>query len=83
VRVGGALALESAGTSTLTVVAALSNKFGAQRTVVLLVNFRDKAQEPYTVDYARSVVFTTTSDFYWEGSSQQTWLTGDVYGWWR
>src|SRR2546426_9217696 len=43
--------------------------------------FRSNPIQPYTLDYARSVVFTTTSNFFLENSSQQTWLTGTVYGW--
>jgi hypothetical protein len=60
---------------------ALSHTFGAQATLVILVNFTDKPTRPYTVDHARSVVFTTARDFYREGSYGQTWLTGDVAGW--
>jgi hypothetical protein len=30
---------------------------------VLLVNFSDNAVQPYTTDYARSVVFTATFNF--------------------
>jgi hypothetical protein len=79
VRVGDTLALDSAG-SSVTLAPALPNTFGEQRTVVILVNFRDAPTQPYTLADARSVLFTT-SDFYYEGSFQQTWLTGDVFGW--
>jgi hypothetical protein len=54
---------------------------GEQRTVVLLVNFPDNPVQPYTVADAQNAVFTTTSNFYREGSFQQTWLAGDVFGW--
>ena len=81
VRVGQMLALASGTTSVQTLAAALPNTFGAKSTVVLLVNFQNNPIQPYTVDYARSVVFTTTSNFFMENSSQQTWLTGNVYGW--
>jgi M6 family metalloprotease-like protein len=57
------------------------NTFGAQKTLVMLVNFQDNPTQPYTLDYARSVVFGTTSNFYLENSYQQAWLTGDVFGW--
>ncbi len=77
-----ALALESGSTSVEVLSASLPNTFGTQRTVVILVNFQDKSTDhPYTVSYARGVVFTTTSNFFLEGSYQQTSLTGDVYGW--
>jgi len=81
VQVDGALALTSGGTSVQTVVLASPNTFAAQKTLVMLVNFQDKATQPYTVATARSTVFNTTSNFDLENSFQQTWLTGDVYGW--
>ncbi len=77
-----ALALESGNTSVEALSATLPNTFGAQRAVVLLVNFQDKpSQQPYTLAYATGIFFTTTSNFFSEGSYQQTSLTGDVYGW--
>jgi hypothetical protein len=81
VRVDNALALSSGSTSVQTVSAALPNTFGAQKTLVMLVNFQDKAIQPYTLTTAQSIVFTTTSNFDLENSLQQTWLVGDVYGW--
>lgn len=81
VRLGLALALDSGGTSVQTLSVALPNTFGAQNTLVMLVNFQDKATQPYTVATAQSIVFTTTSNFDLENSYQQTWLTGDVVGW--
>lgn len=60
----------------------LSNTFGEQRTLVMLVNFQDNpTSQPYTVDQARSLVFGNVSNFYYESSYHQTWLAGDVYGW--
>lgn len=70
----------STGT-TAALTTALPNTFGAQKTLVILVNFQDKQTHPYTLSYAQNVVFTTTSNFDLENSFQQTWLTGDVYGW--
>lgn len=81
VRIGEALAVDSGTTSVQTLAAALPNTLGAQSTVVLLVNFQDNPIQPYTLDYARNVVFGTTSSFILENSFQQTWLTGNVYGW--
>lgn len=58
------------------------NAFGEQRTGLFLVNFQDKpTEQPWTLDDAWNAVFGTTSDFFWENSYQQTWLSGDVYGW--
>jgi hypothetical protein len=81
VQVKDALALSSGSTSLTTVSAALPNTFGAQKTAVILVNFQDNTMQPYTLATAQSVVFSTTSNFDYENSFQQTWLTGDVYGW--
>src|SRR5258708_19447752 len=55
---------------------------GAQSTLVILVNFQnDPANEPYPVATAQSLVFGTASSFFLENSYQQTWLTGNVVGW--
>jgi hypothetical protein len=59
----------------------LSNTTGEKRVLVVLVNFQDKATQPFTVDQARNVTFNTTSNYFYENSYGQTWLTGDVYGW--
>ncbi len=83
-RIGGALALSS-GTSTssfqVVQAAALPNTFGAQNTLVILVNFQDNTSQPWTVQDAQTMAFTTASNFWLENSFQQTWLTGDVAGW--
>jgi hypothetical protein len=60
----------------------LPNTFGAQSTLVILVNFQDApTNQPYTIAYAQSVVFGTVSSFFLENSYQQTSLTGNVVGW--
>jgi hypothetical protein len=60
----------------------LPNTFGAQSTLVILVNFQDApTNQPYTVAAAQSLVFGTVSSFFMENSYQQTWLTGNVVGW--
>jgi hypothetical protein len=66
----------------------LSNTFGSQRTIVMLVNFADNTIRPYTADFARSV-FATVNAWYRENSYQQTWLSNgidqadqvDILGW--
>src|SRR5262245_14234791 len=73
-RTAGVLAL-SGSSDVQTLAAALPNTFGAQRTLVILVNFYDKATQPYSVATAQSV-FNTTSNFDLENSFTQTWLTG-------
>jgi hypothetical protein len=81
VQVSGALALASGTISVQSLSPALPNTLGEQRTVVLLVNFLDKPTQPYTPAYANTVVFFTTSNYDWEASQQQTWLSGQVHGW--
>jgi len=88
VRVGTDLALaccSSTNTSSLqTVTAALPNTFGAQSTLVILVNFQDNTTQPYTLTNAHDVVFGSNGSvtmFDIENSYQQTWLTGDGVGW--
>ena len=55
--------------------------FGAQRTLLMLVNFQDAPTQPYTPASAHEVVFGSTSAFFLENSYQQSWLEGDVVGW--
>lgn len=57
------------------------NTFGEQRTLVLLVNFQDLQEEPWSLQHAQDLVFGQSSDFFYENSYQQTWLSGDVFGW--
>lgn len=86
-RANGVLALDS-DSNVQTLATALPNTFGAQRTVVILVNFNDNTSQPYSVASAQNV-FNTTSNFKFENSYNQTWLTGvvnaeaaaDVVGW--
>ena len=82
-RRGDILTVDAAGILVLATSksAAVPNTFGEQRTLVMLVNFQDKPSEPYTLADAHSVVFGTTSDFFRENSYGQTWLAGDVVGW--
>ena len=79
---GATTATTPGGTTELQLQSLASpNTFGAQSTLVLLVNFSDNASQPTTVEAARSLVLTTVSNFDLENSQNQTWLTGDVYGW--
>ncbi len=82
VPVDGTLALGSDSTSLQTLTPApVPNTFGEQKTLVILLNFQDIPTQPYTLAYAQSVVFGTTSNLFLENSYRQTWLTGDVVGW--
>lgn len=81
-RANGTLALQSGGGDSVQVLSAgLTNTLGQQRTLVILVNFQDNPIQPYTTADAQSVLFGTTSNFFLENSYQQTWLSGDIVGW--
>ncbi len=80
VRVQEMLALDGSQTTTTSVVA-LPLASGEQRTLVILVNFRDKATTPYTTADADDVVFSQSDAYFGENSGGRAWLTGDVYGW--
>ena len=60
VRVQEMLALDGSQTTTTSVVA-LPLASGEQRTLVILVNFRDKSTTPYTTAHAADVVFSQTT----------------------
>ena len=86
VQVGNTLALSSGtNTSSLQVLSSgLTNTFGSQSTLVMMVNFQDNTTQPYTSNTAASLFFGNTSSvtgFYLENSFQQTWFSGDVVGW--
>jgi hypothetical protein len=90
-RVGDDVALatmQDVSTSTSSTVTAspsttyvAPNTFGEQKVLVLLVNFQDNTSQPWTIDQVRNTVFTSVNNYYLEASYQQTWLSGDVFGW--
>src|SRR5262249_14871502 len=55
--------------------------FGAQQTLVILMNFSDLTTQPWTTATAQSVTFTDASNFDLENSFNQTWLSGQVADW--
>lgn len=80
----GLITLAQDGTNTVDgneVLPALANTIGDQRTLVMLVNFQDKATQPWTKDYVNNVVFNEGDTFMRENSMNQTWLSGDVTNW--
>jgi hypothetical protein len=82
IQSGDTLELNSGAVSQSSGAPAVAgNPLGQHRVLVIMVNFQDKQTQPFTRETAQSVMFTTTSDFYREASYGQTWLTGDVYGW--
>jgi hypothetical protein len=80
-RIANALAVGGTTSSLQVMALPLANTIGAQSTAVLLVNFANAPTQPFSVADARSIVFTNASDFDREASYQQTWLAGDVFGW--
>lgn len=55
---------------------------GEQRTAVFLINFQDNpADRPWSVADMDARFFGQISNFFLENSYQQTWLSGDVLGW--
>ncbi len=83
VRANGVLALQSGADGVQTVAAVVPNTLGEQRTVVILINFRNDGSQPYTADFANNIFFSTTSNFFLENSYQQTYLSGVVKGWYQ
>jgi len=85
VQIGEQVVTNSTSTTTSTTgSAAVSNSFGAQKTVVVLVNFKDEAIQPVTQAYVYGLMFTnpySVNNYWLENSFQQTWSTGDVVGW--
>lgn len=57
-----------------------ASSFGEQLTLVMLLNFLDNTQTPWSVEETRELVFGQVNDFYKENSDNQVWLTGDVVG---
>jgi M6 family metalloprotease-like protein len=70
---------DATGTSTTSIP--VPNTFGAQSTLVILVNFQDDAIQPYTVADVQNAFFTAANNFITENSYGQTSLTGSVVGW--
>jgi hypothetical protein len=70
---------DASGSSTTSIP--VPNTFGAQSTLVMLVNFQDDAIQPYTVADAQNAFFGTVNNFFQENSYGQTSITGDVVGW--
>src|SRR5438094_3987790 len=69
--------------STITSIP-VPNTFGAQKTLVILVNFQDDAIQPFTVASVQNTFFgtgNTLNSFISENSYGQTSITGAVVGW--
>lgn len=68
-------------TTSVSSVETLPYTTGEQKTLVLVVRFPDSInQQPWTIEEVRSTVFGDVNAWYQENSFGNTWLTGDVYG---
>lgn len=73
--------LDNAGTSTtLDVTPAVQYSLGEQKTLMILVNFSDKPDQPWTPSQAQDM-FNTLDAYIRENSAGRTWLSGGVAGW--
>ncbi|WP_234399130.1 NEW3 domain-containing protein [Pseudoalteromonas sp. T1lg75] len=67
--------------TTASTQAALTGTTGEQKVLVLMLNFQDNASaRPWTAQEVEDMVFGRVNDYYKEASYGQTWLTGDVRG---
>lgn len=81
-RLADAAATNVANSNTGSGMAPLPGTLGEQRTLVLMTNFQENPDDqPLTEAEARELIFGQVSDFFYESSYGQTWLAGDVYGW--
>ena len=82
VRSGQTLRLQTTSAQNLEVVqyAPVSNTFGLQKIVILMVNFSNDLSHPATVDSVK-LDMARSDAFFRENSYGQTWLSVDVFGW--
>lgn len=80
---GNLLELSDSGSTSLAVTAAAPAAIvaGEQKLAVLLVNFTDDTQQPFTPAQAQDLVFNQGNGFVRENSFQTAWLAGNVFGW--
>jgi len=68
--------------SSDSLVPALPNAIGEQRTLVIMVNFQNNPSSiPWGITEVDSAFFGKVNEFFLENSYDQTSLTGDTYGW--
>ncbi len=75
------LAAGSQGATSTSTTSVLSGTTGEQKVLVLLLNFQDNAAaQPWSLQEVEQMVFGQVNDYYQETSYGQTWLSGDVRG---
>ncbi|MWV10726.1 hypothetical protein F3I62_01355 [Pseudomonas sp. R-28-1W-6] len=75
--------LDAGGTNTTldgSLVPAVEYSLGEQKTLMILVNFSDKPEQPWTPTAAKGM-FDTLDAYIRENSAGRTWLSGRVAGW--
>jgi len=75
--------LDAGGSNTTldgSLVPAVEYSLGEQKTLMILVNFSDKAEQPWTTAQAKGM-FDTLDAYIRENSAGRTWLSGAVTGW--
>ena len=73
--------LDNAGTSTsLDITPSVQYSLGEQKTLMILVNFSDNPDQPWTPAQGQDL-FNTLDAYIRENSAGRTWLTGGVAGW--
>ncbi|WP_110456651.1 Ig-like domain-containing protein [Shewanella algidipiscicola] len=59
----------------------VNNTLGEQKVLVLMLNFQDSPNlQPWSKEDVQQMVFGRVNDYYQEASYGQTWLSGDVRG---
>lgn len=72
---------DASSDSTSGVTSPLTGTTGEQKTLVLLLNFQDNPSlQPWTEQEVQDMVFGRVNDYFKEASYGQTWLSGDVRG---
>jgi hypothetical protein len=61
---------------------AANSAMGEQRQLLMLFNFQDQPNnKPWTASFIQNLLFNQVNQYYQEVSYGQTWITGDMVGW--
>lgn len=67
---------------TVLAAATTNHAVGEQRQLVMLFNFQDQpSNKPWTAAYIQDLLFNQVNQYYQQASFGQTWVTGDIVGW--
>jgi hypothetical protein len=62
--------------------ATTNHAVGEQRQLLMLFNFQDQpSNKPWTAAYIQDLLFNQVNQYYQQVSYGQTWVTGDMVGW--